>query len=229
MYALDAFRGAPHVTVEWSARLEGKWRAGDEAVLLESAPAFVSASGAQASAAARKIASALELRGFAPGEAADEALLALGEQPRLRALHLWYSGLGDRGLAALPRYATLEQVNAGNNKAVTDAGALSLAKLTELRRLELAQTSVGDEGLAAIAKLPALETLVLNSTKVTDDGLSALRKHPRLREIRIGWTAITNAGLKHLATIPNLQTVESWDTKNAASKKPLARAELQAL
>lgn len=231
MFTLDAFiaESRPHFTVEWSAHLEGKWRPGDEAILVDTAPAMLSAAGVQASTAARKVASSLALRAFSPGLAADEALLSLGDQPRLRTLRLWYSELGDRGLAELPRYSTLTEVNAGNNKGVSDAGAISLSKLPALTRLELEQTAIGDRGLAALATLPALEKLVLNSTRVTDAGLEVLRGHPTLRSIAIGWTKVTDRGLKHLATIPRLERVESWSSKNSASKKPLTRTELERL
>lgn len=207
MYALADFTALnpQRVTVEWAARLEGRWRPGEEDVVVEHRPALLSASGARAAAAASRIASRLELRAFSPGQDGDQAVLALGEQPRLRAVRLWYSTLTDRGLAALASYPTLEDVNAGNNRdGVTDDGARSLAKLSALRHVNLEQTAVGDAGLAALAKLPALETLRLAATRVTDAGLKALRGHPALRWLELGRN-VSAQGRAHLATIPNLE------------------------
>ena len=57
---------------------------------------------------------------------------------------------------------------------IDDAALVHLAKLRNLRRLDLHQTRVGDAGLASLAGLSALEQLDLSQTAVTADGLKKL-------------------------------------------------------
>lgn len=216
MFDLDAFRSETShpIALDWAARLEGSWKAGAEEVVVAQRPLMVSAKGAQAHRAAVAVARAVPLRAFAPCELTDADIAALGAQPQMQSLDLWFNrNLTAKGFAHLTGYTGLEHLNVGNNPAVDDGVAADVAKLDALVSFEAEQTQIGDAGLAALAKLPRLETLILSSVPITDDGLAALRKHKTLRRIAVGWTKITDAGLAHLATIPNLTSVEAWDCK----------------
>ncbi len=215
MFELDVFtkESAYPVAVEWAARLEGSWKVGAEHAVIAHGPAMISSEGAQATRAAIAVAGAVPLAAFAPGGIDDAAFVALGAQPKMRALHLWFNrSLTSAGLHVLATYTSLTHLNLGNNPNVDDDAARHVATLSSLRTFEAEQTKIGDAGLTQIAKL-RLETLILNSAPITDDGLAALKGHPTLRLIAIGWTCITDEGIRHLATIPNIEEIRVFDGK----------------
>jgi uncharacterized membrane protein len=82
---------------------------------------------------------------------------------------------------------------------ITDAGLKVLAKMPNLKHLDLRGTAVGDDGVRALAAvLHNLETLSLYGTRVTDAGLPALQGLPSLRRLYVGGTPVTKPGLEAL-------------------------------
>lgn len=221
MYDLPTFveqQGYPLATC-WGLRLEGRWSPGDDRRAAALAPLSVSAKGAQACEAALAVARACQPVAFAAEVIDDRGLAALGPQPRLEALRLWYTRITDQGLATVARLSSLRELNAGNNAGITDAGIERLAALGGLTTLNLEQTALGDAGLAALARLPALRSLSMARTRISDAGLRALRDHPGLEEIDIASNPISDAGIEHLATIPNLRSVTAYSTRVRATKR----------
>jgi tRNA_anti-like len=79
---------------------------------------------------------------------------------------------------------------------ITDAGLMGLAKLINLRELNLvAEKKIGTRGLAALTKVRGLESLSLAHTPVTDAGLLPLRDMAGLTNLSLLNSAITDAGL----------------------------------
>ena len=59
---------------------------------------------------------------------------------------------------------------------ITDAGLKDMAKLQQLKKLNLNGTKITDAGLKDVAKLKKLESLRLDGTKVTKAGVAELKK-----------------------------------------------------
>ncbi|SPE29127.1 exported hypothetical protein [Candidatus Sulfopaludibacter sp. SbA6] len=112
----------------------------------------------------------------------------------------------------------------------TDSDMPRLAKLKDLKRLDLSLTRISDRGLRALKSAPAIEELNLyfaeqisdegaatvkgwkhlqrlnlRGTKVTDATLEFLSGVSTLESLDIGWAQITDTGLEHLAPLTNLR------------------------
>jgi hypothetical protein len=60
--------------------------------------------------------------------------------------------------------------------AITDASAETLAQMTALKTLRLANTKTGDETIAALARLKSLRSLTVTGTRATKPALAPLSK-----------------------------------------------------
>ena len=96
---------------------------------------------------------------------------------------------------------------------ITDAGLKDVAKLQNLRWLNLSQTKITDAGLKDVAKLQKLDWLHLSSTQITDAGLKEVAKMQNLGELFLDGTKITDAGLKEVAKLQNLKDLNLNRTK----------------
>ena len=79
---------------------------------------------------------------------------------------------------------------------LTDAGAVHLGKLVELRRLGVAQTQLTDVGLRSLQSLTKLERLNAFGTGLTDDALPILAGLPKLQKVYLWQTKATSAGVE---------------------------------
>lgn len=91
---------------------------------------------------------------------------------------------------------------------VGDAGAAHIAKVQELKWLELGDTRVGDAGLASLAKIPTLEILTLDGTDVTGATAGDLKNCPNLKYVGITGAPFTDAGCAALARLPKLESID---------------------
>ncbi|MCA8951532.1 MAG: hypothetical protein KDE27_18640 [Planctomycetes bacterium] len=80
--------------------------------------------------------------------------------------------------------------------AITDAGAASLGKLTQLRRLHAANTALGDGAVKALAGLGELEFANFYATKITDDALPVFQTLPKLKKLHAWQSGVTADGVK---------------------------------
>lgn len=112
----------------------------------------------------------------------------------------------------------------------TDSDMPLLARLKDLKRLDLSLTRISDRGLRALKAAPAIEELNLyfaeqitdegaaaikgwkqlrrlnlRGTKITDATLEFLSSGPALEWLDIGWAQITDTGLDHLVSLTNLR------------------------
>lgn len=99
-------------------------------------------------------------------------------------------------ISAIPTITTLKL---GNSSAVTDDGIRHLARMPQLRHLDLSQTSVTDAGLSVARELPALESLSLVMTNVTDAGAVHLTGCEALRQLNLMWTSTGDGAIRALA------------------------------
>jgi hypothetical protein len=91
------------------------------------------------------------------------------------------------------------------NEWLTNSGLNCLARLPELRYLDLVSTRVTDAGLEHISRLAKLQYVDLSGTRVTDQGIESIRALTQLRSLHLRNTAITDAGLDRLESLKELQ------------------------
>jgi len=113
---------------------------------------------------------------------------------------------------------------------VTDSDLPALARMPDLRRLDLSLTRISDRGLRTLKTAPGIEELNLyfaeqvsdegavvlrnwkhlkrlnlRGTKITDSTLEMLAGVPAIEWLDIGWAQITDTGLDQLSTLTNLR------------------------
>jgi uncharacterized protein (TIGR02996 family) len=81
---------------------------------------------------------------------------------------------------------------------ITDATALRLSTLGQLRALHLGHTSIADEGIRALSRLAGLRVLHLHGTGVSDEGVPSLARLSRLRRLSLRDTLVSDEGVRHL-------------------------------
>jgi hypothetical protein len=112
--------------------------------------------------------------------------------------------LGDDGLRSLARMPQLRELDLSNYPGgpITDRGLEVLRSLKELRRFELCwQPNVSDAGVAHLAACDSLESVNLMGTHTGDGALRALAGKPTLRSLRTG-RQVSDAGLPLLHDFP---------------------------
>ena len=93
---------------------------------------------------------------------------------------------------------------------VTDAGALHLARLTGLRRLDLSRSELTAKGIERLEGLAFLEELVLAHAESIDDSAGpAIAMLRSLRTLDVSFTQFGDAGLAGLSGLPGLRRVVS--------------------
>jgi len=109
----------------------------------------------------------------------------------------------DKGLAELAKCRLLEEIGIGS-VGVTDAGMEHVAKLTNLKRLQLfGCDNVTDKGLAKLAGLKFLTSLQVADLNLTISGLNQLKSLPNLTmlcvyDLRRGSAILDLSGLNNL-------------------------------
>ena len=114
----------------------------------------------------------------------------------------------------LERVSHLEHVRVlrlGGSKALTDAGVAHLARMTELRELDLGGCPVTDRSMEVLGRLPNLERIGLWRTGITDAGMKALARGERLERVDLAWTATGDGALQAFAAKERLTHFRSGD------------------
>ncbi|HEV8445414.1 MAG TPA: ankyrin repeat domain-containing protein [Gemmatimonadaceae bacterium] len=114
----------------------------------------------------------------------------------------------------LERVSRLEHVTVlklGGSKQLTDAGVAHLARMSELRELDLGGCPITDHAMEVISKLPNLEKVGLWRTAVTDAGAKQLAKNERLERVDLAWTPTGDGALRALAGKETLTHFRSGD------------------
>jgi hypothetical protein len=110
---------------------------------------------------------------------------------------------------------------------MTDALLERISRLHHITALDLeGSRALGDDGVRHLARLPQLKHLNLMGCGITDRGLEVLRRLPALETLVLTWTQITDAGAAHLAACENLRRVDLSGTQSgdgairALARKP---------
>ncbi len=111
-----------------------------------------------------------------------------------------------RGVGALTHLTSLR---VSGSQALTDAGITLLARLPNLRQLDLSGTAITDAGVAALAELHQLEHLSLAWTRVTDAGVRALARCDALQHVNLLGTDCGDGAIATFAGKPQLSVFKS--------------------
>ena len=96
--------------------------------------------------------------------------------------------MSDDVLALISRVELLTDLSLGGSRAVTDDGIQHLARLQNLKRLDLRETAITDRGLSVLRQLRQLEAISLAQTAVTDEGVRELAECHQLCEVDLAGT-----------------------------------------
>lgn len=122
--------------------------------------------------------------------------------PKLEALNLEWTDIGDAGMAHLRELPVLQVLNL-HGTSVTDASLKLLKSFPKLRSLALSSTKITDAGLKEVGALKLVD-LGISGTSIGDAGLAHL-KIPTLGGFSVTDTKITDAGVQHLSkNLPGL-------------------------
>ena len=114
----------------------------------------------------------------------------------LRHFVLLETKVTDAGLAHVKKCTKLESLNIHRLK-IGNAGLAHLKDLTQMEVLVAGSTGgeITDADLAHLARMNQLRTLDLSGNKITDVGLAHLKTFNGLRVLELSGTKITDAGL----------------------------------
>ena len=101
----------------------------------------------------------------------------------------------------------------GRKSDVSDDDLRYCRSLSELRVLNLDETSVTDKGIKNLRGLQSLVSLSLKDTRVTDQGLTYLRNLKTLGNLELDGTNISDDGLRSLANMKSLELLRLSDTR----------------
>jgi hypothetical protein len=115
----------------------------------------------------------------------------------------------DAMLLEVSDIARVTGLNLSGSKTVTDEGLRHLARLPNLRHLDLGGTAITDRGLAVLRDLPQLESISLAMTRITDAGAADLAHCHELRQVNLNWTRTGDAAIRALEGKRNLHSFRS--------------------
>ena len=164
----------------------------------------------------------------------DRATALLAKRTDLRGLSYIRDdkgGFTGESMRLLATMTSLEELRLGNVMKWDGAGMARLAKLVNLRKLDISSAPVADDGLAVLAQMPALRDLELvglrkfgtkglehvaackhltrlrltGCDQLTDRQLTAVAKLTTLRELDVTQTQFGERGVTALAPLANLE------------------------
>ena len=105
----------------------------------------------------------------------------------------------DALLERISHFTTVTTLALSGSKSLTDEGLRHLARMPQLRELDLGGCAITDRGLEVLRHLPSLERLELWWTRVTDEGAAHLASCERLERVNLMGTATGDGTIRALA------------------------------
>jgi hypothetical protein len=130
-------------------------------------------------------------------------------------------GATDSDLRSVMPFKALRELDLSGAEKITSEGMKYVARLQELRELDLSQSGIADEGLWHLRELPSLRVLnlegagsagVLDGPGITDKGAKALAHHTKLRSLDLSWTRVTHEGVAFLSPLVELRELDLTGT-----------------
>jgi Leucine-rich repeat (LRR) protein len=101
-----------------------------------------------------------------------------------------------------------------SHMAIDDQDAAAIARIKNLKRLNLSSTDVTDEGIRVIVRdIPKIEYLSLNNTAISDRAVAEIGKLSHLEKLFVGKCSVSDQGLEYLANVKSLKTLDLINTK----------------
>ncbi len=92
--------------------------------------------------------------------------------------------------------------------AIDDAGLITICeRLPDLEHLRIRLSPIGDEGARQIAKLKQIRMINIPQGKITAAGIQSWSELQSLNHVRLGGKQLNDAAMVELAKIPNLQSL----------------------
>jgi hypothetical protein len=161
----------------------------------------------------------LSLRGTGVTDRGVRAVLP--NLPNLTALCIGGDQVTDQALAAIAARPRLTEVNLKDSKLVTGKGLKELARLKELRYLEVVRCPEAGSGVPELAGLTGLRELYLVGVPVSAEGMKAIGASRALESLAVDNVGLTDAGLKELRGLADL-TFLSLQSNPAVTDEGLA-------
>jgi len=115
------------------------------------------------------------------------------------------SWITDSDMPALARMPDLKRLDLSLTR-ISDRGLRALKTVQGIEDLNLYfAEQVGDEGAVVLRNWKRLKRLNLRGTKITDSTLEMLEGAPAIEWLDIGWSQITDTGLDHLSALTHLR------------------------
>jgi hypothetical protein len=153
-----------------------------------------------------------QITGLAAGEMTDALLERFSHIEHLTALDLTGSkGLSEAGFRHLARMPQLRSLNLGGTP-TTDGVLQLLRDLPNLEHIELWGTPITDAGVSNLAACAKLRRVDLSGTRTGDGAIRALTGMPELADFRSGHL-VTDAGLAALYDYPVFRTWRGGDVR----------------
>lgn len=161
----------------------------------------------------------------------DVGLAHLSKATRLKTLYLSGTQVKGKGLATLTgleelygagsrqidlqHFAGLAELRVASLKGaqITGSGLAALARLKNLRTLNLQTARLDDAAVQNLKKLVWVERLALDHTNITDDALQQLAELKQLEFLALDHNQITDEGVAHLVSLKNLDRLDLGGTK----------------
>jgi hypothetical protein len=142
------------------------------------------------------------------GISRDQDLQLVRTTTRLRELSISNCGLTSRQLVYLEGLSQVERLQISNTL-VDDIGLRHIARLAELRELDLSDNyNINGEGLCHLTALTHLEKLSFSRCWLEDTAIEAIAVMTQLRELDLsGCRSITDRSRKHLQRLTGLQAL----------------------
>ena len=137
----------------------------------------------------------------------DDGIKILSKMKGLKSLNLRDTRLTDTAVGYISglEYLTKLDLSECTEPGITDACASEIAKMKNLKSLNLWATGFSDEGVEELTGMKNLTRLNLDKTNVTDDSVAMLKKMPQLTWLHLGKTKITDREKKVLMGLENLK------------------------
>jgi len=92
---------------------------------------------------------------------------------------------------------------------VTDGDIARLAKLADLKKLNLSFTLITDAGLERLSALRNVEELDLSSAELlTDAAIAHIRRWKKLRVLNLRGTDVTDTSMEYISSLPELESLD---------------------
>lgn len=147
-----------------------------------------------------------ELVIFSDAFGANGDAQSLSKFPQLKSLHIVLTGISSEGLAAISELTLLESLSLPTQ--IDDEGFSHLKKLTNVRALDLRDSSITDKGLQHLSNWDSLDSLTLPHNGVTGSGLAALANARELKSLDLRQTSVTNEGMAGVGRLTQLTKLQ---------------------